>query len=642
MKHKNEKLKINPKTVKLNRKKSNKTHQLTKKDTRLVKKSPKLQIVKKKEPLQKKRVKKPIENPFKYEKSKLSKEQLTKLMHAKDKLVREDKREDHEKLMDATAEKLFTTSEKIGESSKKNFSRYQYKKRLKKEDKAARAKETKEAEQAAAKAKSGDSKVDFKELKDGKEKYTLKGSGTDPSSKLQYQKTKAKLQSISEKEKLNRGNLKIKKEGVKKQEKEFHRWQKNSKLQIERKSSSLSQKKQIKKNIYRNKQNQAKKQGRKAASTLRERMASFFKKDIKQELIKSTIQSKLLAGAGSFLILILPFFLCVAIIASTLGVFNLGGSEDESSVSAVSKNLSPDVERWRSLVEKEAKSQGMEKFVDVLLALIQVETGGRGTKDIMQSSESAGLPVNSWATEEQSVHQGVKHLKNVVELMKGYGKGYESNVKFIVQAYNFGSAFVSYVHRTGGNFSLEVAEKYSRDVVAPSLGNHTGATYSYVNDVSVALGKTYLYWNGGNYMYHELVAQYLTISTANITGDFKKVMDELEKYQGMPYVFGGKSPATGFDCSGLVSYGLAQIGIQLPSYTVDQWNQTVPVSREEAQPGDLIFFKGTYSSPDFISHVGFYIDPKIMFDSNDSGVGYHDWSGSYWQSHFAGIRRVKR
>ena len=75
--------------------------------------------------------------------------------------------------------------------------------------------------------------------------------------------------------------------------------------------------------------------------------------------------------------------------------------------------------------------------------------------------------------------------------------------------YNYGNAFIDWLHNKGLDYSLENSERYSKEVVAPSLGNTAGETYSYVNEISKKFGKQYLYLNGGNFYYPELVGQYL-------------------------------------------------------------------------------------------------------------------------------------
>jgi len=81
------------------------------------------------------------------------------------------------------------------------------------------------------------------------------------------------------------------------------------------------------------------------------------------------------------------------------------------------------------------------------------------------------------------------------------------------------------------------------------------------------------------------------------------------RYLGVPYVYGGASPS-GFDCSGLVMYVYAQLGISLPHYTVAQWNATEPIS--SPAPGDLVFFNG-------LGHVGIYIGGGRFVDAPHTG-----------------------
>ncbi len=83
------------------------------------------------------------------------------------------------------------------------------------------------------------------------------------------------------------------------------------------------------------------------------------------------------------------------------------------------------------------------------------------------------------------------------------------------------------------------------------------------------------------------------------------------RYLGVPYVWGGASPS-GFDCSGLVMYVYAQLGISLAHYTGSQWSSTLPISQSSAQPGDLVFFNG-------VSHVGIYLGNGQMVDAPHTG-----------------------
>lgn len=314
------------------------------------------------------------------------------------------------------------------------------------------------------------------------------------------------------------------------------------------------------------------------------------------------------------------------------------GSDDEIGGTL---GLSEEVLKWRSEVEKACAKYEIPDQVSIILAIMMVESGGR-LPDIMQSSESKGLPPNTINNEIESIDAGVQHYANALKMAREAG----CDDWTAVGAYNYGLNYVNFIAGTGKTHTLDLSERYSREVVAPSLGNTTGRRYSYVNAVSIANGRQYLYWNGGNFHYIDLVKQYLGTSSgeaANPADFFPAMKQEMEKYIGWPYVWGGKNPSTGFDCSGLTAY-LYEVsaGISLVSYTVSQYEQSVPVSLSEAQAGDLIFFRGTYGSADYISHVGIYINETTMFDSNSSGIGYHTWTDSYWSNHRPEIRRVVR
>lgn len=350
-------------------------------------------------------------------------------------------------------------------------------------------------------------------------------------------------------------------------------------------------------------------------------------------------------------IVVLTGIVCFAGLLILGSVASLQSTTSSSSSKGMSselvggnKPLSPEVLKWKNQVEKYANKFGIKPLVPYALAIMQVETNGNAP-DLMQSSESAGLPVNSLHYED-SIEQGLKHLSMVYGIAKSYGM--ENNYDGIVQAYNYGVAYMHFLGKSKKPHRIDTAEEYSKNVVAPSLGNSSGQTYSYVNEVSIKSGKTYLYLNGGNYLYAELVKQYIGGKNggggkgANPSKFWNKMKSEMEKYEGWSYVWGGKNPTTGFDCSGLTAYLYqACAGITIDSYTVTQYESSEAVSVSQAKAGDLIFFRGTYGSPDFISHVGIFVNETTMFDSNGSGIGYHNWQDSYWQSHSPEIRRVK-
>lgn len=105
------------------------------------------------------------------------------------------------------------------------------------------------------------------------------------------------------------------------------------------------------------------------------------------------------------------------------------------------------------------------------------------------------------------------------------------------------------------------------------------------------------------------------------------------RYLGVQYVWGGSSPS-GFDCSGLVAYVYAQVGVSLPHYTGALWNVGVPVSRSDLQPGDLVFFDG-------LGHVGIYIGGNAFIHAPHTGdvVKISSISGWYADT-YVGARRV--
>ena len=118
-------------------------------------------------------------------------------------------------------------------------------------------------------------------------------------------------------------------------------------------------------------------------------------------------------------------------------------------------------------------------------------------------------------------------------------------------------------------------------------------------------------------------------------GTFTAMLAEAERYLGFPYVWGGSSPSTSFDCSGYVSWvinhsGAGNVGRQTAQ---GLYNLCTPVSRVEMRPGDLIFFTGTYSTANPVTHVGIYVGNERMIHCGDP-ISYARIDSQYWLSHY--------
>ena len=124
---------------------------------------------------------------------------------------------------------------------------------------------------------------------------------------------------------------------------------------------------------------------------------------------------------------------------------------------------------------------------------------------------------------------------------------------------------------------------------------------------------------------HEIPEDYLSDET------FAAILKEAEKYVGYPYVWGGSSPSTSFDCSGFVSYVYNQCGWDFGRLGA-QGLYNISTRTSNPKPGDLVFFTGTYDTPG-ISHVGIYVGDGWMLHCGDP-ISYANLNTSYWQSHF--------
>ena len=315
--------------------------------------------------------------------------------------------------------------------------------------------------------------------------------------------------------------------------------------------------------------------------------------------------------------------LLVALISSIAGAV-----KDASSAQVIAglyrQLLSDNTISYTQDVKDAAVNEQIEDYVNYLLAIMEVESHGIGT-DVMQSSESAGLPPNSFKTPQESIAQGAKYFASCV--MKASEK--ECDINTAIQAYNYGTGFIDYVAENGKAYTLDLAIAFAEE---KSGGNQV----AYKNQIAIDYngGWRYAY---GNMFYAQLVNQYI-YNYDNAT--VQKIIDEAMKYSGWDYISGGSSPDDGgFDCSGLVQYVYGEAGINLPRLEKDQYEACEEIEAENIQPGDLIFYKNETSNGE-IGHVAIYIGNGKVFEAGDP-IGIYSATDEWHTSNQLHIGRVK-
>lgn len=302
--------------------------------------------------------------------------------------------------------------------------------------------------------------------------------------------------------------------------------------------------------------------------------------------------------------------ICILLVV-ILTVFQFTGCEFENSTYGTA-NVPPMVEQWRSLVERYADEYGISEYVELILAMIMQESGGNAerTPDIMQCSESAGMAPNSIQDPEASIRQGVRYLASLVQA------GEEAGVdqKTVIQSYNFGGGYISFIAARGGKHSESLARQYSSSMAA-----------------------RYGWSSYGDVKYVEHVYSHMNFDTVTTGEGYDAMYAVMKEYEGVPYLFGGESKA-GIDCSAMSQKIYQAAGITIPRTAQAQYDACTHISESEARAGDLIFFTGTYNAGTYITHVGVYTGNNMFFHAGGSQCQFSQFSG-YYREHFAGFGR---
>lgn len=250
-----------------------------------------------------------------------------------------------------------------------------------------------------------------------------------------------------------------------------------------------------------------------------------------------------------------------------------------------------------------------------------------------------GYSVNN-GTGQTQLHRGVtvnvRQGTEVKSAMNGFvvDVGYSGTFGNYVVTQDKKGVQIKYAYLQ--SISVANGQEVTTDTVIGTTGSTGSATGSqlylelvkdgeYYNPVFyISTGDSGLYVGGGSYD-DETV---------------RRLFAEADKYLGMPYVWGGSSPETSFDCSGFVSYVFTNSGVCNMGRLTAQgiYDICMPVSPEEARPGDIIFFTGTYDAGEPVTHVGIYAGDGQMIHCGNP-IQYTSINSAYWQSHFYAFGR---
>lgn len=321
----------------------------------------------------------------------------------------------------------------------------------------------------------------------------------------------------------------------------------------------------------------------------------------------------------------------------------------------IEAKLSDEIKKYEEELEAAAKEYGFEAYVELFKALAEQRHYDGKKDDIFNMSKTSLNPdPKKTLSRADSIKIAAELFADCIDAYSKMGEPHmppqptdTEALKSILQAFEFESdGFVDYCK---GKYTLEKAEEYAKK----KSGNTKRTDEAEIQQKGP--------WDFKDQKYPDKVLQFYFVQVSQAGGggsfgfslpsealsdkEFMNMYNEISKYvQGnYPYVFGGSSPETSFDCSGFVCWVINHCG---NGWNVDRTSANgllsycAEVKKEDAKPGDLIFFQGTYNEPG-ASHVGIVVGNNHFAHFGNPGK-ISDYTGSYWVEHFLAIGRLNQ
>lgn len=331
-----------------------------------------------------------------------------------------------------------------------------------------------------------------------------------------------------------------------------------------------------------------------------------------------------------------PLFIFLVIGTFIIGIasfITLKFSSEASAPYAKTKKIPESVLRHEETILKYMKKYNIsEEYLPYILAQATQESYGK-EPDIFQASESKyGGRMGMIKTVEESIEHAMKRWREIMDDIEK--RRLVFSVELVLQTYNFGSGYLSWIEEHGKKWTEENAMSFSTHM----LQTLNGWSYSVYGDIKYI---EHIY----RYLDLEVIEDEKFVSDEfdNIDDEtIRVIIEEAYKYLDVPYQLSGNDPPNCIDCSAFTMRVYSKVGISFAWNALAQYNavtqngKNVKTEIEELQVGDLVFFKGTYDTSDWITHVGIYIGNGRMINAQLPKVKIADIKKDFGNSFVGG------